>query len=554
MRVLLIPILLGLAALGQEAESPSDTTQTGTASIEGTVVNSVTNEPIKKAQVMLMGAPTPGMHQPPTAITDASGAFSFLKLPPGAYTVQASHNSYSSTRDMILGDNQKQIVVTADQHVAGVTLRLTPGGAISGHLIDEYGDPAENCQVMAVPPGQQPQTGRGRLYAASTDDRGEYRISGMPAGRYSVFERCHSTLAAPHGFLPRGDARIPELVFVPEFYGGTPTSKGASMVSVQAGSETQGIDFRLKTANAIAVRIAIASDQPFNPRQLQVELIPPGATYLQFDAFRDQQSGAFMARGITPGTYTVLAVSLDEDAGLYGETEANISDAARTVAVQLGAPMALTGSVQFAGDSKTDPGRLRDITLIPLDQNRGLRFPRTQINKDGTFTLTGVMPGRFMVQVDGMGAAIRSATLAQHEISPYGFEIGEGAGGPLNIVLSSKQVPVTITIDGSDSSRTASILAIPVGSDDSSTMMPQNISNAQTQGTSAQLSLAPGKYNVYAVECNQVWAITNEEGLWSAISGRGKPLEVRDDAAGASISVDLITRDDLRYALTRESQ
>ena len=90
-------VLLAFQAIGQD--------QTG--SIEGTVVDSVSHMPVKKAQVIaspasfVPQAPRPGeAPQPPKprqVLTDASGAFSIPGLAPGRYIIQVSQPTYPFT-------------------------------------------------------------------------------------------------------------------------------------------------------------------------------------------------------------------------------------------------------------------------------------------------------------------------------------------------------------------------------------------------------------------------------------------------------------------------
>src|SRR5437667_4184375 len=61
---------------------------TGDGSIEGIVINEITREPIRKAQV------TSGMGNVPPAITDGSGHFAFRNLLPGTYWMQAQHPEF----------------------------------------------------------------------------------------------------------------------------------------------------------------------------------------------------------------------------------------------------------------------------------------------------------------------------------------------------------------------------------------------------------------------------------------------------------------------------
>ena len=65
---------------------------TGNGVIEGTVINEVTREPVRKAQVMI------GSANAPPAVTDATGRFAFRNLGPGSYWLQASHSQFPVAR------------------------------------------------------------------------------------------------------------------------------------------------------------------------------------------------------------------------------------------------------------------------------------------------------------------------------------------------------------------------------------------------------------------------------------------------------------------------
>ena len=75
-------LLLGAVCLVSTA-FPQDKS----ASLEGTVTNSVTGEPLVRAHVMVRGSAA-GKQVRYGAITDASGKFSITSLPAGAYSAE----------------------------------------------------------------------------------------------------------------------------------------------------------------------------------------------------------------------------------------------------------------------------------------------------------------------------------------------------------------------------------------------------------------------------------------------------------------------------------
>ena len=74
----------------------------------------------------------------------------------------------------------------ADETLTGIDLQLPRGGVLTGRVLDRYGQPA----VGAVVSAQRYQFAMGRwdlVRSGSgdrTDDRGVYRLYGLPPGDY----------------------------------------------------------------------------------------------------------------------------------------------------------------------------------------------------------------------------------------------------------------------------------------------------------------------------------------------------------------------------------
>jgi hypothetical protein len=164
---------------------------TGNGSIEGTVINEMTREPVRKAQVTL------GSANAPPAVTDATGRFAFRNLGPGTFWLQASHPLFPQpTR--IMPSAPASITLGKDEQKHDLVMTLTPGAAIGGSVLDEDGKPLAGCnvQVLEFQLGQLTRKLSGRA-GANSDNRGQYRISGLPAGRYYLMVQCQQTLPAP---------------------------------------------------------------------------------------------------------------------------------------------------------------------------------------------------------------------------------------------------------------------------------------------------------------------------------------------------------------------
>ncbi len=162
----------------------------GTGAISGVVVDATTKRPLSGVAVYL-GPPTRGpVGQPTVQLSDAQGRFVFRDLPPSeAYFINATKPGYfdghvGPTTSMQLG---ARIVVNDHQWVDDIRIVMARGAALSGTVTDEHGDPVVGAYVRAMAEvliAGQPQLVSSSV--ATTDDRGVYRISGLPAAKYFV--------------------------------------------------------------------------------------------------------------------------------------------------------------------------------------------------------------------------------------------------------------------------------------------------------------------------------------------------------------------------------
>ncbi len=247
MTVLVIAAMLAQAAAGSGAEGPK-------GSIQGTVVNEVTGAPVKKARVHLYRRDGPAQQE--NAVTDASGGFSFSGLPAGKYRVQADHPEYSGSAAERAGHYGVEVILQPGDDKTGVAIALTPMAAVSGKVTDEEGDPVSYCAVEAM--RFQWQRGKKALTAeqnVQTNDKGEYRIYNLEAGRYYLRFSTNQEIPQPHALMPAKDAAgLPQLGYATVFYPGTADVSGAARVNLAAGAELRGIDVRLRKEKAFPIR------------------------------------------------------------------------------------------------------------------------------------------------------------------------------------------------------------------------------------------------------------------------------------------------------------
>jgi hypothetical protein len=157
----------------------------GTATIRGRVVADVSNAPIGRVDVRIATVDSPNAK---SAVTDGNGRYELTNLPAGKFTLQASKPnyvalSYGQTRPRGVG---QPIELAEGQTLNNINFTLQRGGVITGRIVDEFGDPVTDVQVMAM--RSQFFNGERRMMPSGgrpsqTNDLGDYRIFGLPPGQ-----------------------------------------------------------------------------------------------------------------------------------------------------------------------------------------------------------------------------------------------------------------------------------------------------------------------------------------------------------------------------------
>ena len=219
-----------LVALVLALQAPPPPAQAGTGVIRGRVVRAGDSGPIDDAQVFLNRGPTPataagargagpgaGGPRVTTATSDREGSFEFRELAPGRYTVSVQRTGYSGLF-MNSPDPSVSVMVSNGQTTDAV-VTMTPTGVIRGRVRDAAGAFLSNIPVDAIEiafrnslPYLMP------VVSKTTDDRGEYRLYGLPPGDYYIAAtpRPLSAIAARAGGTAARKRSIPALWMSPE--------------------------------------------------------------------------------------------------------------------------------------------------------------------------------------------------------------------------------------------------------------------------------------------------------------------------------------------------
>jgi hypothetical protein len=266
--------------------------------ISGSVVNE-SGEPLAGVTVSVWETNRRGAQR--TTATDAEGSFRVRGLMPSLYSVSAFLPAY------VMQGNE--FYSPAGYHRIGDTVRLTltPGGVITGKVTNAEGEPVIGVRVRGMmvrnASGEGPRI---RSYAASdvvTDDRGVYRMFGLPAGAY-VVSAGGAVLLEPFKLYPYVDD-------VPT-YAPSSTRDTASEIVVRTGEEsTADIRYRGEPGHVVSGTVKV----PGAAAGGSVSLTPVGSMLPIGYAFQSPGGRGFALKGVADGEYEIVGQEIPQTSG-----------------------------------------------------------------------------------------------------------------------------------------------------------------------------------------------------------------------------------------------
>lgn len=384
------------------AVGTTQTSPAGAATITGRVVTQEdASTGIARARVVLTGET---IAEPRVAISTENGSFTFEALPAGAYLVTASASgfasqAYAETRT----GTAPRVTLTDGQKLTGLQIELARAGVIAGQILDEDNRPFVGATVEAlVPRTQESRVDLLGVASATSDDRGEFRLTGLPAGEYFVS-------ASDPAFSKVGDHTGP-LRYVPTFYPGVVFLGEARRITVTPGAEPKKILIKLKIVRPSNVKGLLSTPDDRLLISGMVIMSPVEGEALASIPADDAElmpDGTFTFRNVPPGLYQIRArAEVDlRDVALFATYRIRVEGRdVSNIAMTLRPGASISGNVVY--DARKTPKPLTSAGIrvrAPLDDGSNFGDALTgDVASDGSFRVRGLMAGTHHVTLEGL--------------------------------------------------------------------------------------------------------------------------------------------------------
>ena len=532
---------------GQQARDRAPIPQ-GTASIAGRILTADTGRPLKRARVFVTGTGRGGHSD----VTDDQGRYQVTNLPADTYTITASKAGFV---DAIYGQRRPQqpgtpVDVADNQAIANIDVRLVRGGVITGRVLDEDGEALARALVTV----QRYQYVRGERQLTpaggdQTDDRGQYRVFGLPPGEYYVsaattglgemlgrgLQQLAAGLAGGRGrgmgpeFGPFGGGNDSETSgYAPTYYPGVVNAPEAGKVTVAAGQEVAGLDFQIQLVPFARVSGVVAgSDEAVSvflaPQDSSGALGRLGGQILTGRT----QAGSFTITNVPPGRYLAIARSGGRSNSPKTGMQPIVVNGQNVDGVTIGlqSPVSLSGTiaVDSSGTPPTDYSGFRvdvaEVDPLPIGGGRGGPFGGGRADKSGTFRVDDLLPGRHYIRVGGQAAGqmliagqvpsqaqwtLKSISVGGQDVTDVPIDIKPGQNVEnVSVVMTDQFTELSGAVRDSTGAGVSALTVIAFSSD-RQYWRPQSrrIQTARTDSTGAYKirGLPPGDYLIIAAD------------------------------------------------------
>jgi hypothetical protein len=582
-------------------------------------------------------------------ITDGQGRFVFHELGAGIYTFNTTATGYL---DGAYGQRRpsgpaQPFFLAEDQRVGNVTIRLWREASMGGTVTDDAGEPVV-AQTVTLQRRNQ-NIGRTQMVNVATtrtDDRGVYRFAKLLPGDYRIVitstinsvpvpvavayvnataaarggnaanSPVYQSISTSRGPTPTasamqvGDAliQIPSSSALPTFvdgggrvraypttyYPNTTTAARASIVTVDAGDERNGLDIQVHPVPLVGITGTLTGangpEPHFGVRLVSAE--EPGAgSGAQQDAAATTTdgSGNFSFIGVVPGQYVLKAAKLPRATGpvaqvvtfsaggggmtmttldygavagrgapplptdpvLWAEAPVSVGeDSVTGIQLQLQVAPTVSGRMVFEGATQPTADKLQvmGVSLMPaIPSGSSYCCPASRVSADGRFDTQGYPPDKYYLTPNNVpaGWSLKSVTAVGKDVvlAPLTLDARPVSDVVFTFSDTSSEISGVVNDQTGKTAPTASVVLFPASFQaavrDGINPRLVRLSRPSPQtGTYRFLNVVPGDYLIVAADdlALEKWP---DPDLMSTFAGVATRITV---GAGEKKKLDVTTR------------
>jgi hypothetical protein len=375
-----------VTANGEPVEAVLGEEEAERGSLSGMVKGRTTGTPVANSQISVCEEE---LHVCFSGETEAAGHYSIARIPAGFYTVDATppaHGGYASA-------GEENVFIPAEG-TATADLALPSTGTVTGEVTNTGDVPVDHASVAVC------QQDTGTCYVGETESAGDYTITEIPDGDYTV----KATPPAHSGYGP----------------GSTPV--------VLTANETVTADVRLSEAGSVTGTVVDRNSQPV--REAIISVCNEEACY----GGETNNSGVYTVEDVPDGQYAATVAASNE----YDSTTSNefivSGTAASTEDFRVAIPVGPPPGTKL-GSRETEIG--------------GVKVPFFYWNEDARLMTKGCTGGSVSATASGVNRTTGDLeTTSPVTLTETSFDSGQFAGNLPELRPIHGAITVKIVVTG----------------------------------------------------------------------------------------------------------
>jgi hypothetical protein len=568
--------------------------QTQLATASGIVTRPGGIEPLSGALVTLTPVATSQSARTRTTTSEDDGRFTLNNIEPGEYRLQIQSARYGNAAYGQRKPNGPGAIlnIAAGQRLGDLKVSMLPTGTIAGRITGTSGEPLASANVQALKYSYL--EGRRILsvaQTATTDDRGEYRLFWLTAGKYVVVAGPRSSalsVGTPNVVRPGESLRTTDLIglqvlglgeafmegtnlvsriledgtvrqesWMPTYYPSSIDPAQATAVEVNIGATVPGIDITLGPSPVQKIRGRVTGIPSGGQATVGLASVSQGTLGRLINKGASTIDGSFEFAGVVPGPYYLTA---QERSGLAARPMAVLVADRDVENLSLGLAPSITVRARITVEGMTAEsippplglltgvsGMLRPKLDNAINGSLTNLGPRSaQFTSGNVMVISNVPPGEYQFDISQSVSPaplepkrlhIKSVRLGRDDALET-LRIPSGADVLIDVVLTTE----TGTVDGvalgraGDPVGNATVVLIPTDARNRTSRYKAVVTGSD--GKFRFQEIPPGDYKVFAWDDIETGAWENAE-FMRPYEARGRAVRVSEKSKD-EVPVDVI--------------